>query len=787
MEFKYIVEICVAIDIAIFGIAYPIIINEVNKIGEKYKSNYLLEIFKTEFPQRDIRLRSWMRKILPEYFHAISRFKFYLIFTISSFLFLILNLPPLCGMDFFLINNSADLLVLTLTVVLLINFILWLDLVALYNGKTIEILKHIIKKYKPNDSDETLSKYCLKTINEFVYYSIRSQDSHIQAELLDFYHKEFDRERKSYVKSIDISGINDEKEIERRKSLRKEGVEYSFELYDLIFTINLELARTNNVFVKAIEHQAISGWWLYGKSYEQITISNRTYQYIWNILIMSLEKEKVIQDYWEKAHQYFKMGLGYIASKYDDKNEEIINQEDRKFRVQERDRFLEFHYTLGGLLLFKKKYESLDYILTFSQSSPPEYVLLPQTMTDIFYWYEEFRNEFKYRLEGFKINYVFPELDNYGVSHQVRNWVCKYLVILYIRQFKLIEIYTFQDHTGKPNLPEDVRELRNWRDSVTHFEMNLQKIIDNKELLKVIGYSTLINSNYDLGRIKGYLYELKDEIEKRIDYVKETKPLSEEKIAQFLSETDTIVNNGIKFYKDIYNPYDKDVVYDKMKLTLSGARDLIEKSAFVDEEIPHFNFSSIMAESVSEGSIKRFFPTSFISGATHKYLFSPEQINEAIEITKRNVEDNVIVLGFNIDYQFKERILNEHPETKFFFCSQYWFKNNLFILKKSDLPVIRKRAPEKDVVKKYRLSPTSDGSTIYGSVLDMASEENLEVKEEWLELEEEEIIKNKVQVMVWMLWLILWKKERQIIQISIDNRQEEQGVKNDIKDIKPLE
>lgn len=54
MDLKYIVEICVGIDIAILGIAYPIIIDKISNIGQKFSSNYLANAFEDEFPQRKL-------------------------------------------------------------------------------------------------------------------------------------------------------------------------------------------------------------------------------------------------------------------------------------------------------------------------------------------------------------------------------------------------------------------------------------------------------------------------------------------------------------------------------------------------------------------------------------------------------------------------------------------------------------------------------------------------------------------------------------------------------------
>ena len=44
---EYVIEICVAIDIAILSIAYPILIDKISNIGQKYNSEYLPNVFES--------------------------------------------------------------------------------------------------------------------------------------------------------------------------------------------------------------------------------------------------------------------------------------------------------------------------------------------------------------------------------------------------------------------------------------------------------------------------------------------------------------------------------------------------------------------------------------------------------------------------------------------------------------------------------------------------------------------------------------------------------------------
>jgi hypothetical protein len=130
MELKYIIEICVAIDIAILGIAYPIIVDKISNIGEKYSSNYLSKIFNDEFPQKGFSKRR----------PTLSSLKLVLYSTIISFIFLIFSIPPLFETNIqsldWILGNSAKLIVLTLSTLLTITFFYWLDLVFIVNVET---------------------------------------------------------------------------------------------------------------------------------------------------------------------------------------------------------------------------------------------------------------------------------------------------------------------------------------------------------------------------------------------------------------------------------------------------------------------------------------------------------------------------------------------------------------------------------------------------------------------------------------------------------------------------
>lgn len=192
---EYIIEICVAIDIAILGIAYPIIVDKISNIGDKYSSQYIPVLFNNEFPQKALKIKANKKE------YSISVFKLTLFLTLFSFIFLIFKFKPPFGCDYWLIKNSAKLTVLTLTIFLIIFFLIWLGKVALYNGKSKSLLTHAINNYNKSKSNTEIQNYHLKAINEIAFYAIEKQDEHLQETLLEFYYSVFASIRKKHDKS----------------------------------------------------------------------------------------------------------------------------------------------------------------------------------------------------------------------------------------------------------------------------------------------------------------------------------------------------------------------------------------------------------------------------------------------------------------------------------------------------------------------------------------------------------------------------------------------------------
>lgn len=771
---KYIIEICVGIDIAIFGIAYPIIITEINKIGNKYNSNYLPDIFRLEWVSREINLK----------YFKLSFFQLILLITITSFIFLIINAEPWFGWDNAFINNSSELIVLLLTIFLVYSFLTWIKIVTLYNGNPVKLLKYLIKKYQNFSGDTETKKYLLRGVNDFAYYTIRNQDTHLQKELLDFYWDEFDKDRVEYLDKLDkLKGASEN----GFEELKDEGVKYSADLYDLVYRINLETLNNNNFLTKSLEYNSISGWWLLGKGYNQVRISELTYQWLWKIIVLNLEREENIKSYWSKAHQYCTYAFT-IYPEYTEGKSEPVNDDEIKSKLDERIRFLEFNYTLGGLLLQQKKYDVLNYIFNYSSSSPPNHVLLPQSINDIFDWFNRINGRSNLRVEEIEAYFRFPNLDNYGVSHEIKYWICSYICLLYIRQFSLQQYYTFQNHTGAPNLPENKQELNNMLQGIPFFTNCLRNVISNKELLYKTGLNKIIEDKK--GLIEKHLSEVEKAIKDKLDYTQEVKEFSSEKLDLFKNSSIRIIKKALRGYNDILVNYNSSIIYDKSpKLVIKGAIDLMPKSAFVDDDIPYLYFDETLANSIVNTSINKYIPSSFIVAKTERYLIYKQNILSALKsILKNKTKKNeIIIIGFNIGYRLREFLEETNVEIKYKHSTHHLLKDILFVMNKSDLPRIYKRDVSSDEVTKYKLDVISEELKLYSSVLEL--NKNPELKVDWINAgrnEEDLNSEPKVQIGLLFIWLLLWKKDRRIIQIKVSDPSIEQGIESKIESIVPI-
>ena len=741
LSINNIVEICVPLIIILLGTAYPIILNNISNIGEKYHSKYIIALFKQER------------------FYNQSSFQWILYLSLFLLIPLIFKFEPLFGWDNCFINNSANILVSLVTALLLFIFFKWIKKISIYNSNIDSLLDYIIKRYE--SSNGKTKEYAFMSINDIAIYAVNTKDIDLQTKLLDFYFNYVIKYRKEY------------------NSTNKE-LNYDEEFSGLIRCIIDECVENNYKDLLPLRYSAINGVLLIPYDTQRIKISEDTYNNLWYNITLIRNNPDYISKFWAHSNQYFWTGLKEIALNFDRSNEkEFIERE------QERKRFLEFHYAVGGLLLYSKNYEALKYIFSYSQQTPPKYELLPYNMRDIFEQIEYFRNENK-QIPRFIIGfnrYRFPNLDSVGTNKQVVFWICCYLCVLFIRQYKLLKTLYYSNTTNQPYLNDlPLMELYNWKESITYFKFCLNKVLEDKEALEQLELWNTYELKYS--EIDKFIIELEQSIHKHISDKKERAELSQKKIEQFYASSKEILGNCLEEYLPINNPEDFDTDF---KVTFSGESVLFNKSCFVDDDIPCMDYDSNLANFISSYSIPRDISNGFLIAKTNRYLLNNNNLLEGIDRIIQDKEDIVIIV-FSGGYETTQKVENSKYKENVIYLPAIDFKNTIFILEKSNLPRIEKSDISEEVKQELQVKKISDKWNIYGTIIDINLPENEAIKEKWIDDINYYQKENKLQILLGLLFVghIKFKSDRKIIQININNEFEELGTENKLSDLEPL-
>lgn len=177
-------------------------------------------------------------------------------------------------------------------------------------------------------------------------------------------------------------------------------------------------------------------------------VSEQTYTQVWHTLnyMVQADNEQWFRQYWSLACQYYTFHLSNLHH-----NEE----------QSERNRFRDMHIMLGGLLCMYRKYKWLEYMMTYSNSMPPRYDLVPSSAAQIFealYNMEaKADSPFQWQLLA-KYNFIGLKGDVYD-EHTVVKYVEEYLAMLIVRLWSVNDYnITYMPPMDFPPATEDLDE-----------------------------------------------------------------------------------------------------------------------------------------------------------------------------------------------------------------------------------------------------------------------------------------------------------------------------------------
>lgn len=144
-------------------------------------------------------------------------------------------------------------------------------------------------------------------------------------------------------------------------------------------------------------------------------VTEQVYTLMWNWIykMVDAKHDDWIKRYWNIANQYCMFKLEY------------------RHMINAKERFREFHIMVCTLLLYKGRYKALNHVLTFTNTLPPKYPLIPSTFTDIFQVYEDLSGQDSFYLERYQMDKVFGGADD-GYK-KIEGLLADYLALLLVR------------------------------------------------------------------------------------------------------------------------------------------------------------------------------------------------------------------------------------------------------------------------------------------------------------------------------------------------------------------
>lgn len=743
--------------IAIFALGFPLLIQTISRIDDKYNSTVLIKTFR----------KDWICKW----------FLWILVISIASYVIWLLRIPPLieCG---WIIDNSALILVALSTIALIVMTFFIVYLTYIYYVPEL-LLNRLIKKFNKTKTRKTLY---FEAISKILFYSIDKADESFARTLLEFYYEAF---------------------IGFRKNKEGQTIEYPQEYYDTVFEANELLCNRKKKTISYFNDSTL--FELFLDQYQKTVISSKTYSFLWRLIVQSIlyDKEEFVLAYWRKAHQLCNLFMQSIYPEYDNSligNLKIKNQTEIDKRDKERKDFFEFHYALGGLLMYKQKYAVIKEMMNYTQQQPPKYVLVPERMQQVIEKYMQINQREYYNPVYYEQRYWFPDIYGVNSDDKIRMWIKRYLAILFIRQYTLHQYYINANPLIMPQPPENLSELNRWKDELDGLKYFVDDCLSQKSILEQLGFGEICNPNWfdDNGKEKPsvLIENFKKLIEGKFNKIKAEQPIDKDKEKKFQEETVKHLTPVFDKYKALFN---NEQMENYQSHFIGGRFDILSKTAFAkNQDVGYINSDSITAQGVAMEFSYYAINTLFLM-FPHKYLLAEKETFLAINKLNIDAENYVIIaVGLNIEYYSYlqvdglRKVDDKWHYNNFRIIEIDNYSNNLvsqslFVVKKDDLPNIIFKESSEEIISKYHLEKVDNTYNIYAKLNNLNEPENKTIQEELGEKNYQVKLSEAVLACVNINVEIQYKSKAKCVQIKVFSQFNDRGKANKIEDIESIE
>lgn len=549
------------------------------------------------------------------------------------------------------------------------------------------------------------------------------------------------KESKYFTQWIDLSG-------ELLKSADNELVQSVYEvLYDYVVRVHSEnrgralvfdlyyyegISRINEFLSKG-ESQPISvnngNSILTSLILMDSVVSETTYRYLWRNLRIQMfyNKDVWIMEYWKMASQKIGLFMKPIHQYIYDEEGKPYSQEQIEEKQKQRENFMEFHIMLCAMLIQEKKYRLLELMLSFTQSEPPSYPLVPSNISDIIDAFNKINHNSFIDPFYYESRYQMPNMHGITEGKIVGAANC-YLALLAYRIYVIRWNYGYESVLNTGALPDSLSELNTLRENLDVFKRWLERINSNKELLDIIGFSSfdkVIEEKaqlYDktiLLRPDELTSRMQNEILNKMEQLRTSLPLSEEKVDSVEGELTGNIIRAMAPYGDLFGRrFSQDNCYNlNSSVTMP-----FPNTAFVDNpDVGHAGIAGCMSSYMLHNFQHMFASSFFAEHSLTDYSLSSEDLFQAIDKLNLNKQHYLIAFGLYFDYYIGSiKDLKKETDHKYSYkgikilsldCSTEFFSQMVYVMRFEDRPSLDFHEPTAEEQQKLCLKKMND---LYG-------------------------------------------------------------------------
>lgn len=737
----------------LFGLSYPLVIGCIEKIDNKYKSTILSERFLREL--------------------CFKWFKF----------LLVLNLIAAVLFPFIMDGNEHNRLIIGIqcvlvTILVSCAFTLFSRIIAYYNPSTLQGLIVVdFKRAQNRGNKDGESRYFTQFIDLAPVLLSSADDNQVQS----------------------VYKFTTEYVTKKYKECKGEECVFDQYYYEGISRINESLCKGERKPVSVNNGNSL----LTSLIFHNTIVSDTSYRYLWRNLRIQLfyGRDEWIMEYWKAAVQKFSLLMRKIDPySINENTEKPYTQEEITANKKHRVDYMEFHIMLCAMLLQEKKYDLLSQLLAFTNSEPPSYPLVPSSISEIVAIFNQLNNYGRSTPFYFESKYQMPKM--HGITDgKIIGAANRYLALLAYRIYAIRWSYGSDTVLSAGGLPNTLSELNNLKESLETLKRWLIQLSSNQEILDVV-FIKDIASAMEAKNEEGFpdikspteiADEMIEEINTRMEHLRKTQSLNEEKVIGAEGEVRTIIMRGMAGYGDLLGRRFKQ---DRCYNLNSSVSMPFPNTAFIDDpDIGHAGISECMGQYLLHNFHHMFASGFFQEHSVPDYRISSEFLFDALD--KLSLDDSHYIVAFGIYFDYflniTEGLIKENDRQYTYKgikilsldCPTDYFSQLVYVMKFDDRPFLDFGEPSDEDLKKLELKKYDDLYGLWMSIIKVIDKP--EILEEPLKSDlGDSADKHSLFTAIWAPKLFFKPEKYEIVSMKVKYRTMDEGEYESIDVIKPF-